>query len=53
MLAALQLVMLPGLNTDNNNFGYTWADFWKEGLNPCVDIMNQQTTISDAKPHMK
>ena len=49
MLAAIQLVMLSWLNTDNNNFGCTRADFSKEGINPCVYIMNQQGTISDAE----
>ena len=50
-LAASQLVMLSWLNTDNNNFGCTRADFWKEGINPCVYIMNQQGTILDAETY--
>lgn len=33
MLAAIELVMLTWWNTDNT-FGCTWADFWKEGIDP-------------------
>lgn len=52
-LAASQLVMLSWLNTDNNNLGCTQADFWKEEINPCVYIMNQQGTILDAETNSR
>lgn len=52
-LAATQLVMFSWLNTDNNNFGCTRADFWKEEINPCVYIMNQQGTISDVETNSR
>lgn len=52
-LAASQPVMLSWLNTDNNNLGCTSTDFWKEGINPCVYIMNQQGTILDVETKRK
>lgn len=49
MLAAIWLVMLSWLNTDNNNLGCTRADFSKEEINPYVYIMSQRGTISDVE----
>lgn len=50
MLAAVQLVMLSCLNTDNNNnLGCSKQISERRGINLCVDIMNQQGTISDAE----